>query len=949
MASLHTRAKAAFLAALTPPPPNRASESVAGAPRRTVGAGSEQGGGGPVLPGTLFAGRYRMVTCLGRGGLGEVWRADDLVVATPVALKIIDSITPEIRERILEEVRLARRITHPAVCRVFDVGETEGCVFYSMELIDGEDVATLLRRLGRLPAEKVAEIGHQLCEGLGAAHAQGVLHRDLKPANVLIDDKGCVRITDFGINATRDDADSQAGAGAPGYKAPEQLVPGAVVSARADLFALGLVLYELLVGRRPFNSAADVRRTPVRPSTLVPDVHPPLERAILKALRLDPARRPASASDMAEMLRGGGSRWTASRILPWIGGAAIAAAVAGLAALSPVLMRPAARPLTDRDRLVIADFLNTTGEPVFDGSLKVALAVALDQSPFLKVFPDDRVRDTLRLMQRDPSERITRPIAREIAQREQLTALVAGSIASLGSNYVLALEAVNADSGDVMAREQVEVPRKEDLLAALGKAATNLRKKLGESLASVQRFDVALPRATTGSLDALHAYSLSLDQGREVPRVEAIPHLERAIALDPNFAMAYARLSGVYANNGRSADAPVFSRKAFELRDRVSERERFFISWRYFLDAEQAWDKALELAHSWTVTYPREAFAFNSLGLASAAFGQHDEAVRAFREAIRLDPKFVPPHGNLAGSLIASNRHDEAKAVLREATKQGVDFITLRRMLYTLAVIDDDGAAQARELDLARATHGAIWAAVWEARASRFSGRVAAAHELFQRGVEMAVRDQQRELGAQSAAEDAETHAIAGQCGDALREVPAALALSRDNFTVERASRTLALCGRADDAQRLAAELAERYATASLTQRIQRPVTAAAVAVQHGQPARAVELLDRVTPYDQAPASEFWPAYLRGQALLQLKDARSAGAQFQSILDRRGQAPTSPLYPLACLGRARAHVLAGEREPARRAYERFFTLWTGADPALESLQAARREYARLSQ
>jgi hypothetical protein len=213
----------------------------------------------------------------------------------------------------------------------------------------------------------------------------------------------------------------------------------------------------------------------------------------------------------------------------------------------------------------------------------------------------------------------------------------------------------------------------------------------------------------------------------------------------------------------------------------------------------------------------------------------------------------------------------------------------------------------------------------------------------------MAVRDQQRELGAQSAAEDAETHAIAGQCGDAFREVPAALALSRDNFTVERASRTLALCGRADDAQRLAAELAERYATASLTQRIQRPVTAAAVAVQHGQPARAVELLDRVTPYDQAPASEFWPAYLRGQALLQLKDARSAGAQFQSILDRRGQAPTSPLYPLACLGRARAHVLAGEREPARRAYERFFTLWTGADPALESLQAARREYARLSQ
>jgi len=269
-------------------------------------------------------------------------------------------------------------------------------------------------------------------------------------------------------------------------------------------------------------------------------------------------------------------------------------------------------------------------------------------------------------------------------------------------------------------------------------------------------------------------------------------------------------------------------------------------------------------------------------------------------------------------------------------------------MLYTLAVIDNDAAAQARELDLVRATHGTMWAALWEARASAFSGRVAAAHELFQRAVQIAVRDEQRELGAQWTAEDAEAHAIAAQCADAQREVAAALALSHDNFTVERASRTLALCGRGDESQRLAAELATRYATASLTQRIQRPVSAAAVALQRGQPGRAIELLDRVAPYDHAPAAEFWPAYLRGQALLQLKDVPAAGAQFQSILDHRGQAPTSPLYPLASLGRARAHVLAGEQEPARRAYERFFTLWQGADPALGDLEAARREYARLS-
>ena len=271
-------------------------------------------------------------------------------------------------------------------------------------------------------------------------------------------------------------------------------------------------------------------------------------------------------------------------------------------------------------------------------------------------------------MQRAPDERVTRAIAREIAQREQLKALVAGSIGSLGSHYVVALEAINAETGDVMAREQVEVPAKEQVLTSLGTATSRLREKLGESLASIQKFDVPLPRATTASLEALHAYSLALDQGRVNLRLEAIPHLKRAIELDPDFAMAQALLSGVYANTGQRTEAPAFSRRAFELRDRVSERERFFISWRYYIDAAQAWDKALELAQAWTTTYPREAFAFNSLGIASGTFGQHEQAIAAFREAIRLDPRFVPPHGNLVGSLIALNRFPEAKASLREAS-----------------------------------------------------------------------------------------------------------------------------------------------------------------------------------------------------------------------------------------------------------------------------------------
>ena len=510
-----------------------------------------------------------MITLLGRGGTGEVWRADDLVLETPVALKLIFSTDRHARARILNEVRLARQITHPAVCRVFDVGESAGEIFYSMELVHGEDLATLVRRLGRLPAEKVIDIGRQLCDGLAAAHAQGVLHRDLRPANVLIDEDGLVRITDFGIAVARDETE------------------------RTDVYALGLLLYELLVGRQALDGRAKPDWQPPKPSTLVRDVDPYLERAILEAIAQDPQDRPASALEMAHLLVSPSHKWP--RMRAWSAGAAIAGTVAAIAIGSSFFLPSSAPALTSQDTIILADFSNTTGEPVFDGALKVALAVALEQSPFLKVFPEVRVRETLRMMERSPDERVTRVVAREVARREQLKALVSGSIATLGSHYVLALEAINAETGDVMAREQVEVPAKEQVLTSLGSASSRLRERLGESLAVIQRFDVPLAQATTGSLDALHAYSLALDQGRMVPRVEAIPHLRRAIELDPNFAMAHALLSGVFANTGRTAEAPVFSRKAFELRDRVSERERFFISWRYYIDAEQAWDKALDL------------------------------------------------------------------------------------------------------------------------------------------------------------------------------------------------------------------------------------------------------------------------------------------------------------------------------------------------------------------
>ena len=738
--------------------------------------------------------------------------------------------------------------------------------------------------------------------------------------------------------------------------APEQRTLGAPLSERTDVYALGLVLYELLVGHRAVDQGQSANQLP-RPSTLVPNVNPQLERVVMQALSPDPMSRPASALEMAASLPDIGIRRDSGiavdttprrlRTSAWLVGTALAAVVGILTVASSFFVSSSANTLTEQDMIVLADFENTTGEPVFDGALKVALAVSLEQSPFLKVFPDERARETLRLMERSPDERITRSLARDIARREQLKALLAGSIASLGRNYVITLEAVNAETGDVMARDQAEAGSKEQVLTSLGEATSRLREKLGESLASIQKFDAPLPRATTPSLEALHAYSLALYEGREVPRLEAIPHLKRAIELDPSFAMAHAQLSAVYANTGQSASAPAFSLRAFELRDRVSERERFFISWRYYRDAIQAWDKALELARSWTTAYPREAFAFNSLGSALLRLGQFGQSVQPFQDAIRLDPKFVPAYGNLAASLLAVGQPTEARAVLDQAAKQQLDFVGARRLSYYIAFVQGDSTTMARELEASIGLRETNAAFGWQAHTSAFAGRIKEAHEQFRRGIQLAGQAAFDEVAAQLSTEDAEAHAIFGQCAEARGEVAAGTELSRDNITLERASRALALCGAEKEASSLSSELAKRFPEATLTAKISLPVTAAAMAIRRGEPARALELLEPVRSYDHAPSAEFWPLYLRGQAYLQLKNGPAARSEFQSILEHPGEVPASLLYPFAYLGLARAATLADDPAKAREAYENLIAVWNQADLNLQPLIEARDEHSRL--
>jgi tetratricopeptide (TPR) repeat protein len=804
----------------------------------------------------------------------------------------------------------------------------------------------------------VNDIARQLCGGLAAAHAQGVLHRDLKPGNVLIDNHGRVRITDFGIAIWHAQPVSHSLTGTPAYMAPEQRTLGATLSPQTDIYALGLVLYELLVGQHPFKHGG-VGAGPARPSSVVPNVDPQLEGVVMDALSIDPIGRPASATEFAARLAPPAVRpatdtnrtaavVSGRRLSWWIIGPAIAA-VAGIIAVALTFFvspRAGARTLTAQDTIVIADFENTTNEPVFDGALKIALAVALEQSPFLKVFPDDRARDTLRLMERSPDARITRALARDIARREQLKALISGSIASLGTQLRHRARGGQRrygrrdgartgggheqGTGADLAWRRVRTPaRATGRIARVGPEVRHSPAARDHTVTGCAARLLARRSPTAVKCPGSNRYRSS-----SAPSSWTRPSPWRTRSCQP-----------VYANTYQSALAPEYSKRAFELRDRVSERERFFISWRYYRDAVQAWDKALELARSWTAAYPREAFAFNSLGAALIRFGDFEASVEPFQQAIRLDPKFVPAYGNLAASLLALNRLTEARAVLQDAAAKQLDFAGARRLSYLLAFVQGDSSTMTRELDASLGVGETNAAFGWRAQASAFAGRVRQAHDEFAQGIETLRRGNFNEIAAQLSNEDAEAHAIVGQCSEARTEVSAGLALSRDNGTLEHASRVLALCGAEREALELSSELAKAFPEAVFTNRLQIPLTAAAVALQRGDAARTIELLEPVRRYDHVPSAEFWPAYLRGQAYLRLKNGPAAAAEFRNIIAHRGEVPTSMLYPLSHLGLARALELSQDTATARQTYEQFLALWKNADAGLRAVSEARSEQA----
>ncbi len=597
------------------------------------------------------------------------------------------------------------------------------------------------------------------------------------------------------------------------------------------------------------------------------------------------------------------------------------------------------RALTESDVVLIGDIENMTGDPVFDEMLEVALAINLEQSPFLNLLPRERVREMLRYMERSPDEPVTASIAREICQRRSIKAYITGSIAGLGRNYVISLEAVNALTGDVIAREQVEVGAKENILPALGQAASRMRQKLGESLPSIQRYDIPLEQATTRSLAAFKAYSTGRKLLMSGKWLEGLGHYSRAVELDPNFASAYDDMSYCYRvarKRDLSADA---AKKAFDLRDRVSEYERRSIEVAYYMFTTEELDKAIAVTETMRGVYPHSSPILDTLAGLYHRVGLYEKALELFDEAISIGDD---PIAEVDRALVYLSLNNLGKAKECAAQVRTTDNLAFRTLLFHIGFIEGDAAAMAEQVEWAKGKPSEPFMLVNQSYAAAFQGRMSAARELNRRAIELARDRQISEAAADFIVAMAVTEALMGNCGPALESARASLAEQPDWLSMARAAMAMAICGEVNQAGSLADEIAQRVPRGTIANELILPILRALIDLARKDGLSALKSLQRTVPYEKASA--FWTRYTRGQAHLHLRNGREAAAQFQRILDDRGQSALSPLYPLACLGLARASALVGDTDRSGKAYENLFALWKDADRNLPILQQARKEY-----
>ena len=621
------------------------------------------------------------------------------------------------------------------------------------------------------------------------------------------------------------------------------------------------------------------------------------------------------------------------------------AAVLAIAAIIYFAMPRRTPALTDKDTILVADFVNTTGDQVFDETLRQALSAQLRQSPFLDIFSEDRVHDALKFMDRPPDERVTREIAREICERNGIKAMLIGSIGGVGSHYTISLEAFNARTGDSIASEQIEAENKDQVLKSLGQAASSLREKLGESLNSIQKFDVPIEQVTTSKLEALRYYSLGLEQHSTGQYAAAIPFYTRALDLDSHFAIAYARLAACYNFTKQFELARGASAKAYEFRERASEREKLYVSWNYYGAVTGEFDKAADALEVWKRTYPRDWEPHNLLAVRYTLVGPFEKAVEEAGEASRLNPKEPKAYSNMAAAFTGLNRFEEAQRVIQQALSQKLETDQMHALLYRIASLKGDAAGAKQQLDWAAGKSSGYLAETWQAQTAEFSGRLAAANQYSDQAFEVAQRNGLKEAAAQVLLQQAIRSAAFRDCGKVSERTSKALSLSRDLSSLHQAANALAACGQGAAAQTLIDEMSKRFPQDTLLNNVIIPLISAQLALNRGDAAQAVQLLEPARKYEVF--GEYWPQYVRAQAYLKQGNGAQAAAEFRSILDHRGWYPLSPLYPLAQLGFGRASALSSDNAAARKAYQDFFEVWKDADASIPLLAEARREYEKL--
>ena len=949
-------------------------------------------------------GHYEIIKQIGAGGMGVVYLARDKKLDRNVAIKILSEEVSQDEsnlQRFVSEAKAASALNHPNILTIYEFGEAEDARFIVSEYIEGKTLREVIRA-SRLRLPEILDISIQITSALAAAHQAHLVHRDIKPENIMVRPDGYVKVLDFGLaklleQKTKSLISSEEPTvrlnltakgmvvGTVNYMSPEQ-AKGERVDERTDIFSLGVLIYEMLANKPPFAGgnaietfASILNKEPVPLSRLTPEVPHEIERIINKALRKDREQRYQTAKDLLIDLKAVrqdlefqkklertappnleeaetqvlnattsdvASHTTSNSVVNSVKKhkrlaflVFVALTIASIALFFFLNRSPV---LTEKDTILLADFVNTTGDATFDGStLKQALAVQLRQTPFVNLFPEESVHETLRYMGRSENERITPQIGREICQRRGLKALLVGTISSLGRNYVITLEAVNGPTGETIASQQVEAEGKEQVLKSLGQAALDLRKQLGESLSTLQKYNAPIEQATTSSLEALNAYSKGLEEIYRGDYKQALPLFNRAVELDPNFAGAYVWLSWTYVNFGDLAKTADSAAKAYALRGRVTELEKLRIDEIYHLFTTGDFEKQKEADELIKRLYPSDSLAPASLGFGYIRIGHLEPALAEFREAIRLNPDESHYYANTSIIVIRLNRFDEARETIKLAQGRSLDLWVYRLALYVISVAQGNATEAQQQLELIRKLDGEGVALDAEARSAIFSGRWQKAQELYHRTAA---------LSGKSSAYGTIAGALLGFCQPGSDDNKQALAISQMNSPVQIMYVPVlangSLCGDAGEAQKLADEQKRRYPNSTLVKVYSEPIIRAAIALQRDRADEAIEFLNAALPYEGGSAA-FWPNYLRGQAYLRLRRGTQAAAEFQKILDHRGWDPASPMYPLAYLGLARAALLDGDVTKARSAYQDSFALWKDADADVPVLIEAKQEYEKL--